>query len=83
MNIDWAKVPEWIDWVSPEANDGSKRCIGWASKPKINKEELRFENWWCEEDDGFWCELPWYVSSFEDVELENFETMVEQRPNAT
>ena len=76
MEIEWSKVPEWIYWVSPESKKGSKRCYGWASKPIINKESDEFENWWCTDDDGYFCELPWYIAIVPNKIYEPFQWLI-------
>ena len=82
MKIDWNQVPNWIDWVTPESKYGTEVCIGWCSKPYLSeKYPYEWDNYYCSEDDGLWCELPHYVASFESSELEFFESMIEQRDN--
>jgi hypothetical protein len=85
MKIDWTRVPDWIDYVSPASNNiHVTKCYGWSAKPYVIEERLitglEFTNWYCTDDDGLWCELPHDVADREDSDLLDFENAIDKRP---
>ncbi len=62
IRIVWEKVPDWIEWVSFEFNHGG-RAMGWSTEPTLTNDAFGlWTNYYCQDDDGFFCEIPYYYA---------------------